>query len=63
MTTGERGGIWLQGGERERATNEAETYLILKTCHLLTDRQASLRALEIISKIFLFSFLFFLKGI
>lgn len=47
--------------ERERATNEAETYLILKTCHLLTDRQASLRALEIISKIFLFSF--FLKGI
>lgn len=49
---------WNLAAGRERATNEAETYLILKTCHLLTDRQASLRALEIISKIFLFSFFF-----
>lgn len=46
----------LAAGRRERATNKAETYLILKTCDLLTDRQASLRALEIISKIFLFFF-------
>lgn len=57
MITGQRCRIWLPG---ERATNEAETYLILKMQHLLTDLQVRLRALEMIIKNFLF--LFFWRG-
>lgn len=59
MTAGERCGVWLQG---ERATNDAETYLILKLFHLFTDQKVSVRALEIINENFLSLLLFCFDG-